>query len=71
MDNEQNAYLIQEDGASCDMLTEELLAFLQRFERGRDTQEQEVLADEIAIYEFLQATRRAMQTSKRLCASRQ
>lgn len=58
------AYLIQSNGEVCAIPTDELLVALHQVTQGSTLEGQSVPSDNAVVYEFLQAFKRAMQTSK-------
>lgn len=60
------AYLIQGNGEVSDMPTDELLVALHKVAQGSTLEGQGVPSNNAVVYGFLQALRRAMQTSKPL-----
>ena len=64
------AYLIQGNGQVSDMPTDELLVALHQVAQASTLEGQSVPSDHAAVYGFLQALKRTMQTSKLLFLER-
>ncbi len=58
------AYLMQANGEVSDMPTDELLVALHQVTQGSTLEGQSAPSDNAAVYGFLQALKRAMQTAK-------
>ena len=66
MEQQLVAYLIRGNGEVSAMPTDELLVVLHQVAQGSTFEGQSVASDNAEGYRFLQALRRAMQTSKLL-----
>ena len=64
MNQELFAYLVRGDGRVSDMPTDELLVALDQLMQGSTAQGQSMSSDKAAVYEFLQALKQAMRTSR-------
>ena len=64
MKQELSAYVIRDDGRVSDMPTDELVVALDHLMQRSTAQGQSMSADKAAVYEFLQALKRAMRTSR-------
>ena len=64
MKQELVAYLIRDNERVWDMPTDGLLVALDQLMQANITQEQSMSSNKAAVYEFLQALKRAMQTSR-------
>jgi hypothetical protein len=64
MKQELSACVIRDDGQVSDVPTDELVVALDHLMQRSITQGQSMSSDKAAVYEFLQALKRAMQTSR-------
>jgi hypothetical protein len=64
MKQELFAYVIQDDGRVSDMPTDELVVALDHLMQRSTAQGQSIFSNKAAVYEFLQALKRAMGTSR-------
>jgi hypothetical protein len=64
MKQEIFAYLMQDNGHVWDLPTDELLGTLEHLRQVSIVQEQALLSNRTATFEFLQALKRAMYTSR-------
>ncbi len=61
-----SAYVIRDDGQVSDVPTDELVVALDHLMQRSTAQGQSMSADKSAVYEFLQALKQAMRTSKNM-----
>jgi hypothetical protein len=64
MNQELSAYVMRDDGQVSDVSTDELVVALDHLMQRSTAQRQSMSADKAAVYEFLQALKRAMRTAK-------
>ena len=64
MKQELSAYVIRDNGQVSDVSTDELVVALDHLMQRSTAQGQSMSADKAAVYEFLQALKRAMRTSR-------
>ena len=66
MKQELSAYVIRDNGRVSDVPTDELVVALDHLMQGSAAEGQSMSSDKAAVYEFLQALKRAMRTSRDL-----
>jgi hypothetical protein len=64
MKQELSAYIIRDNGQVLDVPTDELVVALDYVMQANTAQGQSISSDKAAVYEFLQALKRAMRTSR-------
>ena len=64
MKQELSAYVVRDDGQVSDVPTDELVVALDHLMQGSTAQGQSMSSNKAAVYEFLQALKQAMRTSR-------